>query len=70
MGPDGKVGLDTVDAKITCHFSHRRTIVQRCNRSYKTAIKRHTEKRTTGFVRPYHFIKTVYNSYCPYYPYG
>ena len=27
----------TVDAKITCRFSHRRIIVQWCNRSYKTA---------------------------------
>ena len=46
----------TVDAKITCRFSHRRTIVQRCNRSYKTAIERHSAKRTTGIVRPYRFI--------------
>ena len=26
----------------------RRTIVQRCNRSYKTAIERHSVKRTTA----------------------
>ena len=60
----------TVDAKITCRYSHRSTIVQRCNRTYKTAIKRHSVKRTTGFVRPYYFLKTVCNSYHPYYPYG
>ena len=56
----------TVDAKITCQFSHRRTIFQRCNRSYKTAIKRHSVKHTTGFVQPHCFIKTVCNSYRPY----
>ena len=49
-------GIPTVGAKITCRFSHRRTIVQWCNRSYKTAIERHSVKRTTGIVRPYRFI--------------
>ena len=56
----------TVDAKITCQFSHRRTIVQRCNRSYKAMIERHSAKRTTGIVRPDRFIKTVCNSYRPF----
>ena len=60
----------TVDVKIMCRFSHRRTIVQRCSRSYKTAIERHSVKHTAGIVRPYHFIKIVCNSYRPFYRYG
>ena len=39
------------------------------NCSYKSAIKRHSVKRTTGFIRPYHFIKTVCNFYLLHYPY-
>ena len=62
--------ISIVDAKITCRFSHRTTIVQWCNRSYKMAIERHSAKRTMGIVRPYRFIKTVCNSYCPFYRYG
>ena len=58
-------GIATLDAKITCRFSP----VQRCNRSYKTAIKRLGVKRTTGIVRPYRYIKTVCNSYRPFYRY-
>ena len=68
LTPESQV--HTVDAKIMCQFSHHRTIAQRCNHSYKTGIKWHSVKHTTGFVWPYHFIKTVSKCYCQYYPYG
>ena len=60
----------TVDAKIMFQFCHRSTIVQLCNRSYKTAIKQHSMKCTTGVVWPYHYNQIVCNSFCPYYPHG
>ena len=49
--------LGNIGAKITCRFSHcSAAIVLRCNCCYKTAIKWHSVKHTTGFVWPYHFI--------------
>ena len=42
-------------------FSHHRT-------AYKTAIERHSVKRTTGIVRPYRFINPFATKICNFTP--